>query len=367
MQLSSTLQTMLVSSLLLMSLAGCSDDDDTNPLEVNAETENTDAGAESQTSDDGSDEETSDEETSDEEESSDEDNEAIEPIGGDEDDGGDDGDGGSSEPSEPADTTGALLKDITFADAAIKTCIEESIAPENLDTITVTEITIIACDDPAITQFEEVELFTNIETLWLVNTKVPSLTLDNHPKLRRLNIFTDADQGTGELSELDLSGTPALEITNLFRNKLTEIDFTANPALQYAHVALNQLTDIDLSQNGNLLQFTGFDNAFSRLDLSELTELINLEISNNNLTAVDLSLNTKLRRLEIANNDLIQLDLSNNPEIERITASDNPIVDIVFPLNRDELIAVAIENADLSDDSIALLDELAADGVAVAR
>ena len=167
MQLSKRLQGLAISSLLCLCLTACSDEEKSSAgnteLESSTGSDNSEGSQDTQT---GSSEE-----------------EDLTPIGpgienvqpgsssGDSEENSDEGDSGSSTLTPP-DTSGGLVKDLEFSNAASKACIERSIQPEKWETITTTEVTILACDDPEITSMDEIKYFTNIETIWLENTKI---------------------------------------------------------------------------------------------------------------------------------------------------------------------------------------------------
>ena len=106
------------------------------------------------------------------------------------------------------------------------------------------------------------------------------------------------------LTQLDLSMLPDLEILACFIGQLTSVDVTKNRKLNTLQVRQNNLTSLDVSNN---------------------PELVNLYCNDNQLTVLDVSNNTKLELLNCSMNQLATLDLSKNTVINRIECYQNSI------------------------------------------
>ena len=78
-----------------------------------------------------------------------------------------------------------------------------------------------------------------------------------------------------ELTEIDLSGNPALEELALPGNGLTEIDLRFNPKLQFLDLSNNHLTSIDLSRCPQLTYVDLNQNDLRALDLTKNPTLCN--------------------------------------------------------------------------------------------
>lgn len=189
------------------------------------------------------------------------------------------------------------------------------------------------------------EAFSNITSLRCFNNNLTELDLSGNPLLEVLACYTN------DITSLDVSMLPNLESFNAHTNQLTEIDITKNEKLDDFLIHNNFLSNIDLSNSDQLTKLVIYNNNISEIDLSMLPNLLELNISNNPITTldvsnnlslstcrfaqaevstIDLSKNENLRYLDCSGNDISELDLTNNKLVRTLEISNNQIGELVI-------------------------------------
>ena len=133
-----------------------------------------------------------------------------------------------------------------------------------------------------------------------------------------------------QITELDLSAVPELEVLSCTSIQLTELDLSPVPKLTSLVCYNNQLTELDLSGVPELEVLLCDTNHLTELDLSPVPKLEGLYCSNNRLTELDLSSVAKLIVLYCDNNQLTKLDLSAVPELEELSCHSNQLTELDF-------------------------------------
>lgn len=176
----------------------------------------------------------------------------------------------------------------------------------------------------------------------------------------------------GEITSIDTSNMPALEVLLCGSNKLTSLDLRENKALLRLWCEDNDITDLkigsqkldnlacqknkikslDLSGQSELLQLMVGDNLGLELTLPKGSKLMALDCSNSGLTTLDLSNCKDLQELSCANNKLVNLDLSANPALGILDCNHNDLQEIKLS-NCPELTSIdcsfnKLESIDLS-------------------
>jgi hypothetical protein len=161
-----------------------------------------------------------------------------------------------------------------------------------------------------------------LETLWCNDNNISALKLSKVPALKSLVCSMN------RLTELDLSGVPALDDLRCSGNKLTELDLSNIPALRVLECDGNGLTELDLSGVPALTMLACAENRFTKLDLSGTPALENFVCSKNQLSKLELVKNRNLERLVCDDNKLTKLDLSRNAALGELFCSGNPIKEL---------------------------------------
>ena len=128
--------------------------------------------------------------------------------------------------------------------------------------------------------------------------------------VRRINV--------SEMGITDLKGIGIFtELKELLcgRNELTALDISENPKLELLNASDNQLTEIDVSGNPGLETLICSGNPLGALDLSGNPELYHLDCADCSLTDLDISRNTKLEILHCEGNQIPILDIHAAPAL----------------------------------------------------
>ena len=179
------------------------------------------------------------------------------------------------------------------------------------------------------------------------------------------DVLTDAQRAAVEEMDLGFSEIASLKGVEHFTalrdlvcwsNELTELDLSGNPALEMLRCHGNELTKLDLSKNPGLKGLFCDQNRLAALDLSWLPELYALQCRHNALTALDLSRNPALVELDCWGNEITALDLSKNTALVKLNCLENPIKELDLSKNKDlseaslpETAAVTLPNGDKID------------------
>lgn len=115
---------------------------------------------------------------------------------------------------------------------------------------------------------------------------------------------------SNDLTSLDVSGFPALEVLYCKNNQLTALDLSASNQLKYLSCDSNQLSNLDVSNLGNLTFLECRYNQLTAIDTNNLTQLNIFQCDDNQINALDLTNNTLLEILSYSNNPLPNLNLN---------------------------------------------------------
>ena len=133
--------------------------------------------------------------------------------------------------------------------------------------------------------------------------------IENFTALTKL--FANGNQ----LTELDITVFPDLEVLHVPGNQITALDFSKTPKLTDLQLAENQLAEIDLSILPALTSFQCSGIHLGKLDVTGNPELTYLEAIDCGLSELDVSQNPGLTDLYLLGNQLKQLDISGCPKL----------------------------------------------------
>ena len=165
-----------------------------------------------------------------------------------------------------------------------------------------------------ISDLSGLEAFINLDSLMILMNPISSLDLSENISLKYLSC-------TGcELNQLDVSHNPHLRHLDCsggasMSNDLTHLDLSMSPALEILYCSENRLTSLDLSKNPALREVSCGRNLIEELDVSLNRSLTKLMVNNNLLTGMDVSNNTALTKLITCGNQLSSLNVSGNTDI----------------------------------------------------
>ena len=169
---------------------------------------------------------------------------------------------------------------------------------------------------------------TELESLDVINNPVMSLDLTQNAKLKFL--YASSNEG---ITELDLSGNPALEELYISKDSIDRIDVRNNPALRVLSCENNCLTELDLSHNPALTDLNCNNNELTKLDVTKNPNLTSLGCAYNRLTEIDVSRNPELNYLYILSNELESLDVSKNTKLQYLYLNYNRVAKLNVDCN----------------------------------
>ena len=167
---------------------------------------------------------------------------------------------------------------------------------------------------------------TQLQGLICSGNELTSLVLDANPNLFYLECGIMENDGTvfgNNLTSLDVSGCPNLQILWCTDNELSSLNLSKNAALMHLYCYDNSLTGLDLSGCTALETLYCENNSLTSLNLSGCPALTMLRCATNLLTALDVSQNAQLMYLQCANNQLTALDVSHNPNLIGLAVQHN--------------------------------------------
>ena len=269
------------------------------------------------------------------------------------------------------------INETNFPDAKFREYLMQYYIDINVDGIlsseeiaNITEIYLSSYGDAsnAVTTFQGIEYFTNLQKLTVRGHQLTSLDVRNLSRLKELDCYDNQlatleingldslrvlDCGHNQLTELDLSGLVNLQELNCSSNQLTSLDLSDVLALQELDCASNQLTSLNLSKNTSLSQLSCTGNRLEYLDISNTAikvlsytggsstkgSLVSLKVKNNavieeiectynQLDTLELENLPMLQRLYCSGNNLTELDLSGVPNLQNLGCAQNELTEL---------------------------------------
>lgn len=170
------------------------------------------------------------------------------------------------------------------------------------------------------------EYFPALEYLNCSENDLVSLELADFPALTSLTCNENS-----RLSELILSGVPALEQLYCFDSSLSQLDLHGLPNLTYLAWGGSPLEELDLSGNPNLHTLHVLGGNLTQADLSHNEKLDTLLWNHTWIETLDLSHQSQLTYLNCTDNHLTSLDLSGNEKLETVYAGNNRLLAVRLP------------------------------------
>ena len=204
-------------------------------------------------------------------------------------------------------------------------------------------------------------LYLNFNSFYKIDTSgnpwLEDISIDNNKVVTEFDFSNNSsmkilalpNMGFGALSGeyigpggyFDISNMGILRFLSVGNNNLTSIDFSGNPALEIIRAPSNNLTSVDLSNNNNLIEIELGGSSFPEIDTSNMNNLEILSVGDNpNLTSLDVSSNTALIKLEAPScnlqgtldvsmlENLMELRVFNNPNLTCIKVNQNQLDNI---------------------------------------
>lgn len=167
-----------------------------------------------------------------------------------------------------------------------------------------------------------------LQVLDVENLSLQELDVTHNKDLLALNIG-----GTG-IREINLDSNRNLYELSVASTPLTELNTSIFPNLQVLSVAYSCLSELDLTQNHNLYKLfaSGMQGApITYIDVTQCPFLLNFSASSNALEKVDFSNNPYLQSIYVYSNRLTELDVSNCPNLIELICWDNNLTYATLP------------------------------------
>jgi len=155
-----------------------------------------------------------------------------------------------------------------------------------------------------ITSLKGIEIFTELEELYCLDSKVSELDVSSNTKLKTLHAFREKRE------ESD-------------RNIIEKIDISNNPNIESLWVSGNKLENLDVRNCLSLKGLQCTNNKIGELDLSNNSNLTSLDVRNNNLKSLNLDNNIQLESVQFSGNPIEKINLSNNKNLNFVWPGDN--------------------------------------------
>ena len=141
--------------------------------------------------------------------------------------------------------------------------------------------------------------------------------------------FLDISYNPG-IAGLDITKNTKLTGLNISNNSLLKTDYPENKLLKTLACEYLNLTTLDISNYPDLEILRCGSNALKTLDVTKHLALKRLSIEGNQISVLDVSNNTQLISLYASSNKLTTLDLSKNPNLEQVLCNNNNLMKLNF-------------------------------------
>lgn len=143
---------------------------------------------------------------------------------------------GCAQQAQPTLTT------LTFIDPNFKRCVFAQ-GKKNIK-----QITTLECSHFNIRDAREIRYLTHLKTLDLSSNQLTYLDLSHNPQLQVVSVEHN------QLANLNLAHNPLLQIVNVSFNRLKALDVNHNPLLTYLNYDDTLINRVDISRNPHLLR-----------------------------------------------------------------------------------------------------------------
>ena len=173
--------------------------------------------------------------------------------------------------AEEGTETGVEINPTNFPDYVFREYVKNKIDTDGNGTLSAEEIAAVKkiefINDAGkyLYTLSGIEPFTNLNTLWCINSKMSKLDVSKNTALKSLRCESN------QLTTLDVSKNTALESLCCYDNNLTTLNLGENTVLKTLWCYDNQLTKLDVSKNTTLETLWCYDNDLTTLDVSENT------------------------------------------------------------------------------------------------
>lgn len=186
----------------------------------------------------------------------------------------------------------------------------------NQDIVIYGDLTEFYCSSMNISMLD-VSKVPNLEILDCSDNLLSGINISNNINLKTLNCSFNV------LGKIDLSKNTKIESIDASKCNIALIDLNNCPELKYLAISWNKISKIDISKHTKLEELYMLDNELTSLDVSNNLLLTTLSCTSNRLGTIDVSKNKKLQKLYCDFNQLQYLDITNNRELIELDCAKN--------------------------------------------
>lgn len=166
------------------------------------------------------------------------------------------------------------------------------------------QLTTIEMNNCDIVHFYEKSM-PKLQHLSIENGSLQDIVIDNYyPKLFSLDL-----DGNRDISEINVSECPELEVLRLTNTKVSDLNLVNNPSLRTLAVAHTALSKLSLDNNKLIQDLNVSNTAIKKLDVSKLARLRNITIDSTEIARLDLTGKIYLANVSAKNTNIEFLDM----------------------------------------------------------
>ncbi len=196
------------------------------------------------------------------------------------------------------------------------------------------------CLEENIASLEGIKIFTSLKFLYIGQNRLTELDVSGMPALELLNCqvteigslnasrmptLEELNCSGSLIEELNASSNTALKTINLRNNYIAALDVSDDTALEELVCCDNHIVSLDVSGNTSLRRLNSGVNLLTELDVSGLSALEELDCSYNQITKLNMTGAAALRQLQVQSNQLDELDLHTNKRLRVLWCWYNPL------------------------------------------
>lgn len=166
------------------------------------------------------------------------------------------------------------------------------------------QLTTISMNNCDIVHFYEKKM-PKLQYLSIENGSLTDIVIgDNYPKLFSLDL-----DGNRDISEINVSKCPELEVLRLSNTKVSELNLWSTPSLRTLDVDHTAISKLSLDNNKLIQDLNVSNTAIKKLDVSKLSRLRNITIDSTKIARLNLTGKIYLSNVSAKNTNIEFLDM----------------------------------------------------------
>jgi len=164
-----------------------------------------------------------------------------------------------------------------------------------------------------------------VDTIYVPSNGIWSVKgIEEMPNLLYFRMSGTDPNNKGQLTSVDVSNNPLLEVLYCDKNQIQKIDVSSNPNLRILYCGDNSITSIKFGDNSKLTYIGCSNNLLDTLELGNLKALERLYCNYNSLTSLVINKNVNLTEVSCTNNLISpSIDISENVKLTAFNCTKN--------------------------------------------